>query len=207
MPSRVAEIASRLPKAESYWDTSVRDAFGILAAGDLASARKAAEGITGPSREQALSGIARVWARSDTDAAIAWARKLPEGTDRDEVIRAALMGKATVDPVGALELIGTVPSGGRHAYSTTTTGARVLSEAAAADFDTTMAFVTAHPGRFSHYDMEGLSSGVTERLNADAAGFLNRCVQEGSLTTLLSTIGNALLNNASGQRATIWDWL
>ncbi len=89
MPSRVAEIASRLPKAESYWDTSVRDAFGILASGDLASARKAAEGINGPSREQALSGIARVWARSDVDAVIAWAKKLPEGTDRDEVVRAA----------------------------------------------------------------------------------------------------------------------
>src|SRR6185436_17931400 len=26
-PSRLAEIASRLPKAESYWDTNVRDAF------------------------------------------------------------------------------------------------------------------------------------------------------------------------------------
>jgi RNA polymerase sigma factor (sigma-70 family) len=207
MPSRVAEIASRLPKAESYWDTSVRDAFGILAGGDLASARKGAEGITGPSREQALSGIARVWARSDVDAAIAWAKKLPEGTDRDEVIRAALMGKAAVDPVGALELVGTVPSGGRHAYSTTTTGARVLSEAAGTDFDGTLAFVTAHPGRFSRADMEGLNSAVTERLNADAAGFLSRCAAEGSLTALLSTIDTALLNNASGQRMEIWEWL
>jgi RNA polymerase sigma factor (sigma-70 family) len=207
MPSRVAEIASRLPKAESYWDTNVRDAFGVLAERDLASARKAAEAVTGASREQALGGIARAWARSDVDAAMAWAKKLPEGTDRDEVIRAALMGRAAVDPVGALELAGTVPSGGRHAYSATTTGARVLSEAANADFDATVAFVAAHPGRFSRSDMEGLHGTVTDRLNADAAGFLTRCVTEGSLTALLSAIESALLNNASGQRTAIWEWL
>jgi RNA polymerase sigma factor (sigma-70 family) len=207
MPSRVAEIASRLPKAESYWDTNVRDAFGVLAERDLGSARKAAEGVTGPSREQALSGVARMWAKSDMEAAIAWAKKLPEGADRDEVIRAALMGRAAVDPVGALELVGTVPSGGRHAYSTTTTGARVLSQAANADFDATLAFVTAHPGRFSRADMEGLNVAVTERLNADAAGFLTRCAGEGSLTALLSSIDTALLNNASGQRTAIWEWL
>jgi len=207
VPSRVAEIASRLPKAESYWDTSVRDAFGILAESDLASARKAAESVQGVSREQALSGIARAWARTDSDAAIAWAKKLPEGADRDEVIRAALMGKASVDPVGALELVGTVPHGGRHAYSATTTGARVLSEAAKADFDATLAFVRDHPGQFGRDDMEGLNSAITERLNADPAGFLSRCAADGSLTALRPTIDTALLNNASGQRTAIWEWL
>jgi len=112
VPSRVAEIAARLPKSDNYWDTSVRDAFAILAESGMSSARKAAEALTGPNREQALSGIARVWAKSDFDGALAWAKKLPEGTDRDEIIRAALLGRAAVDPVAALDGVGLVPPGG-----------------------------------------------------------------------------------------------
>jgi RNA polymerase sigma factor (sigma-70 family) len=207
VPSRVAEIAARLPKSESYWDNSVRDAFAILAEGGIGSARKAAEAMTGPHREQALSGIAQVWAKTDFEGALAWAKKLPEGTDRDEVIRAAIIGKAAVDPVAALDLVGTVPPGGRHMHVGTTTGARVLSEAAKADFDAAVAFVTTHPGRFGREDLEGLSGTVTTRLNADAVGFLTMHLQDGSLAALVNVIGNAILNNASGQRTAVWDWL
>jgi len=207
LPSRLAEIASRLPKAESYWDTNVRDAFAILAEDNLTAARKAAEAVTGVSREEALSGIARVWAKGDFDGALAWAGGLPEGTERDELIRAALLGKATVDPVAALDRVGLVPSGGRYAYFATTTGARVLSEAAKTDFDATVAFIAAHPGRFGNEDMIGLAEAVTDRLNADAAGFLNAHAADGSLTSLLPAIDSALLNQGSGQRAAIWEWL
>lgn len=206
-PSRVAEIAAGLPKSNNYWDTSVRDAFVILAESGMASARKAAERLTGVNREAALGGIAMVWAKSDFEGALAWAKKLPEGTDRDEVIRAALMGKAAIDPVGALQLVGLVPPGGRHAFSATTTGARVVSEAVKVDFDATVAFIAAHPGRFGRDDLEGLSRAVTERLNADAVAFLNRHAADGSLTVLTDVIGTAMLNNAAGQRSTVWEWL
>jgi hypothetical protein len=104
-PARVPEIVARLPKAESYWDTKVRDAFAILAEGGLDSARTAAEGMTGPNREQALAGVAQAWARTDLTSALAWAKTLTAGTDRDEVIRAALMGKAAIDPAAALSWI------------------------------------------------------------------------------------------------------
>lgn len=207
LPSRLAEIASRLPKAESYWDTNVRDAFAILAEGSLTAARKAVEGVTGASREEALSGIAKVWAKSDFDGAVAWARKLPEGTDRDEVIRAALLGKATIDPVAALDLVGLVPSGGKHAYFATTTGARVLAEVAKVDFDAAVSYVAGHPGRFGLEDTMGLVEAVTDRLNEDAAGFLIKYSNDGSLGALVPAIGNSLLNNGSGQRAALWDWL
>jgi RNA polymerase sigma factor (sigma-70 family) len=207
VPSRVAEITSRLPKTDNYWDTSVRDAFAILAESGLSSARKAAEGTTGPYREQALSGIAKVWAKSDFDGALAWAKKLPEGIDRDEIIRAALLGKAAIDPVAALEGVGLVPPGGRHAYFATTTGARVLTEAAKADFDATVAWLAANPGRMGQEDLMGIAHPVTDRLNADAVAFLNKHVENGSLAALLPAIGSAILNSASGQRSTVWEWL
>jgi RNA polymerase sigma factor (sigma-70 family) len=205
VPGRLAEVASRLPAPEGYYDRNVRDAFAIVAEGGLANARAAAEAVTGPSRAQALGGVAQVWAKSDFDGAIAWARKL--GTDRDEVIREALFGKAAVDPVAALEAVGMVPAGGRYAHGESTTGARVLIEAAKSDFDGTVAWITAHPGRFGREELMGLSFAVTARLNEDTAGFLSTQVANGSLAALLPAIESALLNNAGSQKPAVWEWL
>jgi RNA polymerase sigma factor (sigma-70 family) len=206
-PSSVPDIVSRLPKPESYWDTNVRDAFAILAEGGFASARKAAEEMTGPNRDQALAGIARIWGKGDLKEAIAWAKALPEGTDRNEIIRAALMGRAGVDPTAALELAGTVPAGGRQNYFATTTGARVLAEAGKADFNATVAWLAANPGRFGHEDLVGLAHTVTELMNADPEAFLSARVADGSLAAILPAISSALLNEAGGQRATVWEWI
>jgi RNA polymerase sigma factor (sigma-70 family) len=208
VPSKIPDIVSQLPKAENnYWDTKVRDAFAIVAEQNLSAARTAAESITGPNRDQALAGIAQAWAKSDLASAIAWAKKLPDGADRDEIIRAALFGRAAVEPAAALELVSTVPPGGRSGYFATTTGARVLSEAAKTDFDATVAWITANPSRFGHEDMMGLAQAVTERLNADPAAFLTRASADGSLKAILPAIGSALLNDAAGQRENIWEWL
>jgi RNA polymerase sigma factor (sigma-70 family) len=207
VPARVAEIVARLPRSDDFWDANVREALAIVAEGGLASARTAAEKMTGPNREQALAGVAQAWAKTDLNGAIAWAKSLPNGIDRDEIIRAALMGKAAVNPAEALELAGSVPPGGRHAYFASTTGARVLHEAAATDFDTTVAWLAAHPGRFGREDMTGIAEAVTTRLNADVNGFLQSRVEDGSFATLLPAINSALLNSAGGQRAAVWDWL
>jgi hypothetical protein len=209
VPSAVADIVAHLPKPDtpSFWDTSVREAFAIVAASGLEQARSAAQAITGPNREQALSGVAQAWGASDLNAAIAWAKSLPDATERDEAIRAALVGKAALDPAAALDLVGTVPPGGKEFFFATTTGARVLQAAAEADFDTTAAWLGAHPGRLGDHDLEGLVDAVTERLNADPAGFLDGRVQDGSLAAMLPAISNALLNQAAGQRAAVWDWL
>lgn len=178
----------------------------ILAEGGLVSARESAEALKGPNRDQALAGVAQAWAKSDLEGTIAWAKALPEGVDRDEIIRTALIRKAAIDPAEALELAGIVPSGGRHAYGSSTTGARILVEASKTDFDATVAWLAAHPGRFGHEDLMGISRGVTERLNANAAEFLTTHAANGSLAALLPAIGSAILNDASGQRAPVWDW-
>ncbi len=205
-PDRVPEIAARLPKSDNYWDRQVTEAFAILGEKDLASAEKAAEGMTGDNRDQALQGVAQAWGKRDFKAAVAWTAGLPEGADRDEIIRAALVGRAAVDPAGALDSIGLVPAGGRYAHFATTTGARVLAAAAEKDFELTVGWVAAHPG-LSRDDVYGLVRSVTERLNADPASFLSARAADGSLMGILPAIGNALLNNAGGQRAAVWDWL
>jgi RNA polymerase sigma factor (sigma-70 family) len=206
-PSRVADIVAHLPKAANASDTNVRDAFAVVAAGGVEQARRTAEALTGPNREQALSGVAQVWGGSDLDAAIAWARTLPEGAERDEVIRSGLVGRAALDPAAALDLVGMVPAGGDRHNWTPTTGMRVLTVAAEADFDATAAWLAAHPGRLGDQDLEGLVRVVGARLSADPVGFLDSRVQDGSIEAILPAIGSALRNNAGGQRAAVWDWL
>jgi RNA polymerase sigma factor (sigma-70 family) len=209
IPWRVAEISSRLPEEpNSFWDNRVKDAFTIMAENDLTSVLREAERVTGPNRDYALAGIAQVWAKNDFEAAIDWARGLPEGTDRDEIIRAALVGKAAVDPIGALERADLVPAGGRHAYFGSTTGARVLSEAAKTNFETTIDWLGKNPERFRQADLlEGLAQPVTERLLSDTSGFLTEHHVKGSLGILVPAISSAMLNQASGQQEEIWDWL
>lgn len=207
VPGQLAEIVSRLPKSDSYWDTKVRDAFAILADSGLSSARTAAEKIMGPNREQALAGVAQAWAKGDLKGALAWAKSLPPGIDRDEIIRTALIGKAEVEPAAALDLVGLVPPGGKDHYFATTTGARVLSAAAKTDYDGTVAWLATHPGRMGHEDLMGLAQAVTDRLNADPVSFLAAHAADGSLSAILPAISSALLNAASGQRPAVWEWL
>jgi RNA polymerase sigma factor (sigma-70 family) len=206
-PARVPEIAARLPKSDNYWDRQVQDAFAVLAEGDLASAQKAAEGLGDDNRQQALAGVAQAWAKSDFQGALAWARSLPAGIEHDEIIRAALVGEAAVDPAVALDSVRMVPPGGRYAHFATTTGARVLAEAANTDFDATFGWVAAHPGLLSRDDVEGLAKAVTERLNADPAGFLTARAADASLLGILPAVNSALLNNGGGQRQAVWGWL
>ena len=206
-PARVADLVARLSKSENPWDRNVRDAFAIVAAGGLEPARRGAEAITGPNRAQALAGVAQVWARTDLHAAIAWAKALPDAAERAEATRAALVGKAALDPAAALELVGTVPPSAKPDDYGSTTGARVLEAAAETGFDAAVAWVVAHPGRLTDRDLYGLSGAVTDRMNADPTGFMDRCVQDGSLAALLPAIGIAILNDHAGQQTVVWDWL
>jgi RNA polymerase sigma factor (sigma-70 family) len=212
-PARIPEIIERLPKpSNNYWDTTVRDAFAIVAEGNLESARKSAEAITGANREQALAGVAQTWAKNNLAAALAWVNTLPEATKndgivRDEIIRAALFGKASVDPASALDQIGMVPPGGKQGYFATTTGARVLKEAVKADYDATVAWIAAHPGKVGREDLLGMANAVSERLNADPIAFLNRHAADNTLLAIMPALNSSLLNEGGGQRAKIWEWL
>jgi RNA polymerase sigma factor (sigma-70 family) len=206
-PERVAGIVSRVPKGESFhFNREVNEAFAVLAETDLERARATAETITGPNRSEALAGVARVDAKRDFDAAIAWARKFPEGLERDEMIRSALIGQAAIDPVAALDQLDLVGPGGRQLVASSRTAAQVLAEAGKANYDAAVKWLVAHPGRVSRDDIHGLNGPVTERLNADAAGFLTTSFNEGSLETIMPAVESALINLATGQWQTVWEW-
>ena len=53
----------------------------------------------------------------------------------------------------------------------------------------------------------GLAQSVTDRMNADPVGFLNRHTADGSLNAIMPAVNSALLNEAGGQREAIWEWL
>ena len=207
VPGSLAALAAKMPKSDNHWANEVRDAFAILAESGLEAARAAAEGVIGPQREQALAGIAKAWARTDPDAAIAWAKALPEGVDLHNIIRAALLGVAATAPASALGRVKDVPPGGREGYFADTTGARVLQEAGKTNYDATVAWLAAHPESFSREDLLGMADAVTQRLNDDPAAFLARHMADGSLSALMPAIGSALMNQSGYQRPAIWDWL
>lgn len=206
VPERLPQLAAALPGPRDFWDQDVAEAFTALAARDLDAARKSAEQMSGPNRDQALAGVNAAWARRDWDAALKWARGLPDGIDRDEIMRAGLVSLAGVDPAAALDQIGIVPPGGKSIFHISTTGARVLQAAAKVDFEGALEWIVANPGRLGSRDLIALDMPVTHMLNADAAGFLTRYSESGSLGPLMPAIQSSLLNSASGQQAAIWEW-
>lgn len=206
-PSRLPEIASKLPKPRFHWDDHIREAFALIAESSIPDAREAAFQVQGPNRSEALAGIAKIWARSDLNQTIAWARELPSDLDHDEIIRAALIGRAEIDPISALDSVGIVPPGGHSSVFASTTAARVLGEAADTDFDSTAAWLASNSHQLTREDLLGLAGQVTDHLNADPIAFLSRHSDEGSLYALLPAISSALLNDAGGQRQAVWNWL
>ncbi|HZR21337.1 MAG TPA: sigma-70 family RNA polymerase sigma factor [Verrucomicrobiae bacterium] len=207
VPDRIPGIVAQLPAPENLWDKKVLEAFTILGGANLDQARTWALAVTGPNRDQALGGVAAAWAKGDSQAAIAWTKSLPDGVDHAELIRAALIGLAAANPAAALDQIGIVPPGGKQGYFASTTGARVLEAAVRADFDGTVTWLTAHPGQLSRDDIMGMGNALADRLNSDPTGFLNLHANDGSLSVLLPAIDSALLNGATSQQATVWDWL
>ncbi|HEX7858700.1 MAG TPA: sigma-70 family RNA polymerase sigma factor [Verrucomicrobiae bacterium] len=205
VPDMVSEVVQRLPKKENFYDRSVRDAFGVLAGRDFHNARTIAEKLRGPNQDDALAGVAEVWARSDLDGAIAWAKKLNVGGD--EIIRSALVGVAAVNPVVALEGISSVPPGGRETHGDSTTGARVLRAAARADFEGTVSWLKRNPAGLSRDDLLGLGEVVTEKLMANGAEFLTAHANDGSITVLVDAIESALMNRGAGARPAVWEWI
>ncbi|MFN0128511.1 MAG: RNA polymerase sigma factor [Verrucomicrobiales bacterium] len=206
-PEHVVAIAARLSENSNYWHHPVTDAFVILANQNLEAARQAAEELTGARRGEALAGVAKAWGSKDFEAAANWARSLPEGTDRDGILRQALTGLAASDPTAALAKSDVVPPGGRMGYFADTTAARLLKATTPDDFEDVAGWLRDHPGKISGEDVVGLSSIVSDRLNENPAGFLDRLAAQGTLAVLGPALGSALLNESKPQLAAVWEWL
>jgi hypothetical protein len=205
-PTRLAEIVSTLPKPDSRWDTTTQNAFELFAQKDPELARTAALSVRGPMRAQALSGIAVAWAQKDAPSALAWAKELPAGEERDAVLKATLTGWARTDPFGALDHIDLVPPGGDEMAHASDAGAQVLREAAKHDWDMTMRWLREHPGKLGHSSLDGMQNTLSEKLNADPAGTMRAIAQSG-VQGLEGVFANAILNEGYAQRDALWRWL
>jgi hypothetical protein len=82
-----------------------------------------------------------------------------------------------------------------------------LKAAAATDFEGTLHWLVAHPGRLGPEDLLGLSEAVALRLNRDVTGFLTQSVAAGSFPLLLPALESVLLDECAGQRSAVWTWL
>ena len=214
-PELLAEIVSALPKIKDRFDFTSRDAFEIFAKADPAGARAAAESVNGALRGQALAGVAKIWAQKDGPAVIAWAQSLAAGAAREDALRAALIGWAKSDPFAALEHIDIVPpnSGEKYPmsskggwYAQSDVGDEVMREAAKQDWDGTMEWLRAHPGKFGEWGLTGLNDTVSQRLSVDLAGTLRFFANSGN-PALEHALENALSNNSYAQHDQMWDWL
>lgn len=206
-PHLVPALVEELPKSRNSWDTRVKEAFEIIAANNLARARSAAEGVDGPNRLQALSGVATAWAEKNGEEAFAWAKLQEDGEARHEVMRAALLGWAKTDVEAALDRVGLVPAGGEDMHFSSSTGARVLAVAGAADFEATVAWLRDHPEKLGDSDLIGLSSAIQPLLTADPVGFLERHNAAGTLAPLMNGVRSVLLNSGASARLELWEWL
>lgn len=206
-PSEMPALVEHLPVVESPWGSDVSDGFAVLAKGSLVDAVRAAEQLKGPNRNQAISGVARTWAQVNLEEAIAWSRNLPPGIDSNEVIRNALIGRAFIDPAGAMEQIGLVPEGGRNGFQATTTGARVITEAVKSHFEETLSWLASHPGKFSYGDLEGIYHEVSKRMQASAPDFLNARVEDGTLPTVAAALASYSMNSDTSQKTALLKWL
>lgn len=206
-PDHIPAIAARLPQNWDPWKRPVTDAFAILAERDPATARAAAEALTGLHRGEALAGVAKAWGKRDFEAALAWAESLPEGSDHESIIRSALMGLASADIIGALQKSSLVPPGGRPGYFADTTAAKLIREAGEENFGLLTEWLRDHPGKVSGEDAFGLTDAVARRLNADPVAFLEEQLAKGTLATLDGPLGTAMLNHSKPQVGKIWEWL
>jgi hypothetical protein len=214
-PAYLAEVVSALPKIKDRFDFNSRDAFEIFAKNDLAAARLAAETVNGPLRGQALAGVAKIWAEKDGPAAIAWAQSLAAGGARDDALRAALVGWAKSDPLAALESIDIVPPnsgekypmpGNRGWYCQSDVGSEAVQEAAKRDWEGTMQWLRAHPGKFTEWGLTTLQDTISRRLAVDLAGTL-RFFASSDVPGLANALDNSLMEAGYAQHDDVWQWL
>jgi hypothetical protein len=187
-------------------DTVALEAFAAFGRKDVEAARLAAESVSGGLRGQALAGVGRAWAEKDGAAAWKWAEALSAGFDRDETMRAVLIGWSKIEPMAALERIEQVPPGDVEGYHASDVGAQVLREAGKKDWEATMSWLRDHPGKLGRSSLEGLQDTISHRLMHDPAATL-KALSVSGVNGLDNVLANSLLNDGYSRRDQVWHWL
>ena len=100
----VVEWAEEIPEASEndFKATAFAKAAGILAQDDHSVAADFVErNRDSPGSAGAFAAVARRWVNKDPEAALAWARALPEGSDRNRVIQTAFVQWQKKNPSAA----------------------------------------------------------------------------------------------------------
>jgi RNA polymerase sigma factor (sigma-70 family) len=208
-PEQFAAIARQLPPPSYNWDRGMAEAFTVYAAKHPDAARTAAESLSGANRVQALAGVAQGWAEMDGNAALAWARTLTEGPERDGALRGSLIGWAKSDPVAALNNIEAAPPGKEEMHFASDTAAQVLRAASEKNFDTTIAWLAENSGKIGRESWMGLTGAIQKKLAADPAALLGFVVSQPATMRagLQHALDSVMLNDGYAQRDEVWSWL
>lgn len=205
-PELVPVLAAELPKNRNHRSRSVAEAFAILAEKDLFAARGAAEALSGFHREDALSGVAKAWARHDMEGVITWSKALPENIDREAVLRSALVGLVSVDPAVALDKLDLVQPRGQSGHPEDTTIARILQAVDSENFNKVADWLRQHPGRIDDGETAVLSRVIAQKLDQDPAAFLDEQLERGTLGALNIALLNTFFKDGKQHLAAVWDW-
>jgi len=208
-PEQFAAIARQLPPPSYNWDRGMAEAFTVYAAKNPDGARAAAESLSGANRVQALAGVAQGWAERNGTAALAWARTLPEGPERDGALRGTLIGWAKSDPVAALNNIEAAPPGKEQMHFASDTAARVIQAASEKDFAATMTWLTENSGKIGRESWMGLTGVIQKKLATDPAALLEFVTTQPAAMRhgLQEALDSVMLNDGYAQRDEVWSWL
>jgi RNA polymerase sigma factor (sigma-70 family) len=205
-PEVVPAIIAQLPSASKGWDHSVKDAFTAVALHDLAQARTAAEALTGGNRADALAGVAAAWGGRDPQAAMAWARTLPDVAEKNAAVSAALIAWAKQDPFAVLGQIELSPAGGSSLFGEEVrAGAEILAQAGDRDFEGTMRWLKEHPDKIRGEALSGLQRQLSKRLMSNPAETLEYLQKEAPQMARVLT--GSLMNEAGGLANDVRRWL
>ena len=186
----------------------VANAFALAARKDLASMREVAFGMDGKARIEALAGVAEAWAERNAADALVWVQALESSEDRSRALRQVLVGWAATDPAAALDNLDIAPPGGVRSGFVHELGTSevVLSAAAEADFEATLAWLDKNPDVFSKGSISGLKNPLRDRLMADVPGTLTMVRDHNASALLTKTLEHLLSNEAGGRLAEVWEW-
>ena len=182
-------------------DESSQRVLALLAEHDDVALRKAAiaalQSRSAGFLDEALEKAVKVWAARDGQSALDWALAY-KGEEKDDVLVAALAGRATVDPMGALrqgdKLI-------RHRLTRKNAAwPALISIAAKEDLEGTLAWYASVSSKGGHAYDSAMSTVIAKELLKDPITFLNRLESRGEFEKFAPVFHNLYHSEALSTR-------
>ena len=165
-----------------------KEALLILAEHDFVALREAAVAVNSPLRALGIGKAVQVWAAQDWRQAMDWVLAY-NGKDEEDVLDAALIGLATVDPVNTLR------EGGEHLISNRMSASDYIATAGAQDLDGTLSWYFENLSKGIHTYDSAMRPVVSNALSKDPIAFLNRLESLEQFETLAPVFDRMLVGD------------